>query len=396
MLASEIIGLSVTTIVFTVTILISLRYPPKPPRATEQARFLVLMPARNEEAVIGNLIDSIRACEYDQSRIDLLLVSNQSTDRTAEIAAAKGAEIYQCVTKISSKGDALNECYERHLATSDAHDLFCICDSDNLLDPQFFAAMNDMHQAGHDIVQGYRLVKDGGNRWLNMFYQQFYLFVTRCSHRAANALGASTLLSGCGCFISSNLLKRIGGWHTKTLTEDLELSIQSILLGEKVMFCEDAIFYDEAPHSWPQAWSQRKRWTMGSLQSLRLYGARLGKQLFTQFNISCAFALAMIGAGALMVMAVSLAALPTLSAIIRVALGTDVWGSIALALFLWVIQLMIVPALSAMVILVLEGQSIRKSIGGIAAYGVFFINWFFVNMSAIVNPSVSWDEIRHG
>lgn len=61
------------------------------------------------------------------------------------------------------------------------------------------------------------------------------------------------------------------GWNTKTLTEDIEFSLKTIIKGKKVGWAVDAIVYDEQPVGFKQSWSQRSRWTVGHIQCLNEY-----------------------------------------------------------------------------------------------------------------------------
>lgn len=82
-------------------------------------RVAVLIAARNEQAVIGELIDSIREQDYPQQLIDIIVGADNCTDRTAETARGRGARVFERQdTEHVGKGYVLNFLLYR-LQTSD-------------------------------------------------------------------------------------------------------------------------------------------------------------------------------------------------------------------------------------------------------------------------------------
>ena len=85
------------------------------PKAAPKTRFLVLIPARNEERVIAHLIDALRKQNYPRELFDIVVTANNCTDRTAEIARAAGVSVFECEGRITCKGDVLHQAIERFL-----------------------------------------------------------------------------------------------------------------------------------------------------------------------------------------------------------------------------------------------------------------------------------------
>ena len=76
----------------------------------QKHRYAVLISARNEEAVIGHLIDSIKLNDYPRELVDVYVVADNCTDKTAEIARSCGAFVYERFnTEKLGKGHALND-----------------------------------------------------------------------------------------------------------------------------------------------------------------------------------------------------------------------------------------------------------------------------------------------
>ena len=90
-----------------------------------------------------------------------------------------------------------------------------------------------------------------------------------------SVFGTSSELRGTGFLVSSEIIKRQGGWSQHLLIEDVQFAVEKILEGEQIAYCHDAVFYDEQPTSFVASWQQRRRWCRGYLQILKRYGARL-------------------------------------------------------------------------------------------------------------------------
>ena len=92
---------------------------------------------------------------------------------------------------------------------------------------------------------------------------------------------------GTGFLFHRDIIEKSGGWKYFLLTEDIEFSIQNIINGEKVAYCESALLYDEQPVRFSQSWNQRMRWAKGNIQVCRKYGVELVKSLFRDKCFAC-------------------------------------------------------------------------------------------------------------
>ena len=71
----------------------------------------------------------------------------------------------------------------------------------------------------------------------------------------------SAMIGGTGFMISSKALEKLGGWNSSTISEDLELTAQCVLAGEKVWWVPKAVTYDEQPLTYEESVKQRRRWS---------------------------------------------------------------------------------------------------------------------------------------
>lgn len=251
-----------------------LEYPDCP----QDKRFAVLVSARNETAVIGSLIDSIRANDYPQSLIDIWLVADNCTDDTAGIAEKRGAHVIERRdTENIGKGYALTYLLNRMIETgaADAYDAFFVFDADNLLDEHYFTEMNKAFQSGFDICTSYRNSKNLQENWVSSGSALWFIRESRFLNNTRMFLGSSCNVSGTGFMFSQAIMRRNDGWKFHLMTEDVEFTLDSILQGDRIGYCGAAVLYDEQPVSFAQSWRQRLRWSKGYLQVFRYYGLPL-------------------------------------------------------------------------------------------------------------------------
>ena len=247
-----------------------------PHRETVPHRIAVLIAARNEQAVIGNLIDSIKAQDYPAEYVDIFVVADNCTDLTGTVAGAHGATVYfRNNTAQVGKGYALQyllRCIEDDYAPFDG---YLVLDADNILSPNYITEINKTFSDGYEIITSYRNSKNYGDNWISAGYALWFLRESRYLNGARCRLGTSCAVSGTGFLFSHRILEKCGGWHYFLLTEDIQFTIANVVRGEKVGYCPTAVLYDEQPTTFRQSWNQRLRWSKGYLQVFRGYGARL-------------------------------------------------------------------------------------------------------------------------
>lgn len=260
----------------------------KPHKQAKLHRYAVLIAARNERAVIGELIDSIRVQDYPAELVDIYVVADNCTDDTAAVAAARGAVVYtrHSETRIG-KGYALNFLLSAICNDEPAHDAYIVLDADNILAPNYISEMNKTFSDGYRIITSYRNSKNYGDNWISAGYALWFLREARYLNNARMLLGTSCAVSGTGFMFSHEILERCGGWNFFLLTEDIEFTIDNVVRGEKIGYCPTAVVYDEQPVSFRQSWRQRLRWSRGYLQVFARYGGELMRGIFKKRSASC-------------------------------------------------------------------------------------------------------------
>ena len=262
---------------------VSLFKKPKAHREPKPHRFAVLIAARNERSVIGELIDSINVQDYPAHLINIFVIADNCTDDTALIAQEHGAVVYTRRDSLHvGKGYALNFLLEQIARDYPAgfFDAFLVLDADNVIAPNYITEMNKTFSDGYGIITSYRNSKNYGDNWISAGYALWFLREARYLNNARMLLGSSCAVSGTGFLFSREILERCGGWNFFLLTEDIEFSIDNVVRGEKIGYCGTAVLYDEQPTSFRQSWRQRLRWSRGYLQVFSRYGGRLMRGIF--------------------------------------------------------------------------------------------------------------------
>ncbi|MDO5783978.1 MAG: glycosyltransferase family 2 protein [Eubacteriales bacterium] len=250
----------------------------QPDIPVKQHRFAAIISARNESNVIGQLLDTIRAQKYPAELLDAIVIADNCTDDTAQVAREHGAIVYERFNKEKvGKGFALNYAFH-HIAEDygdSYYDAYVIIDADNLLDENYFAEMNKTFCKGYRIMTSYRNSKNFASNWISAGYSLWFLREAKFLNNARMMLGTSCAVSGTGFLVSSEIIRERGGWNYHLLTEDIEFTVDTVIRGENIGYCAGAMLYDEQPTTFQQSWTQRMRWAKGFYQIVANYGGRL-------------------------------------------------------------------------------------------------------------------------
>ena len=258
------------------------------PDAPADKRYAVLISARNEEKVIGNLVASIRANDYPQDLVDIWLVADNCTDHTAQLVRGLGEHVDERHDADHvGKGYALTYLLNRMTLQGAAqrYDAFFVFDADNLLDERYISEMNKGFHAGFRILTSYRNSKNIDN-WVSAGAALGFVRESRFLNSARMFLHSSCHVGGTGFLFSREIMERNDGWKFHLMTEDMEFTLDSILHGERIGYVGDAMLYDEQPVTFAQSWRQRVRWSKGFLQVFRYYGSDLVRRAFAEGDFS--------------------------------------------------------------------------------------------------------------
>ena len=325
---------------FLAVALFALRKPKRYAVCAPRTRFACLVAARNEEAVIGALVESLKKQDYPDALYDIFVIPNNCTDDTESEALCAGAKIFRCFEPVRCKGDALHEAVAWLLPQR--YDAFCVFDADNIADEQFLARMNDAFCAGAQVCKGAMRAKNPYDSWLSGCYGLYFTLFDTFFSRARMSCGLSSKLVGTGFAVHRAVLERFGGWNTSTIAVAVRMDapLVSALRGSAPLRALDALLIVNAPF----------------LQALTLLPLTL----------------------------------TILSSLVQGTAGTlALTGAVSLTLS--TLGLMALAALLAY----LGGYRDRRVVRTVAGFPLFMAAWLPLQLVSLVSRTRSWQPIAH-
>ncbi|MCL2331876.1 MAG: glycosyltransferase [Actinomycetia bacterium] len=247
-------------------------------RSSEKHRIAVIVPARDEQAVISHCLDSLASQTYDPRCFDIHLVIADEADPTAQIASAYERCSVTVIGGQTCKGEALDGVLKKILAqTPDAYDAFLFLDADNLAAPDLLEEMNNALSSGRQIVCGKKLIKNwqSGRRASRSFIANCtaltYTQIDELGNRARNHLGLSVTMVGTGMLVRADVIRENGGWPYRSLTEDYEMTADAIVKGWTSLYYSHAQVFTEEACDARSAFKRKMRWIKGYTQCQRRY-----------------------------------------------------------------------------------------------------------------------------
>ena len=369
-----------------------INFKEKPILEEKTNKFMAIIPAHNEEAVVENLIMSLQKQDYPRDSYDIYVIADNCTDDTAKIAKKAGAIVYERFDSMhKTKGAALNWFLAQKIEEDAPYDAFCIFDADNIVDVNFLKNMNKKLCQGETVVQGYRDIKNPTDSWVTAGYAIFYWTMNRFYHLARYNIGLSPLINGTGFMVRFDQVKP-EGWNTKTLTEDIEFSLKQIIRGRKLGWARDAIVYDEQPVGFKQSWSQRSRWTVGHIQCMGEYTKKLAlavKEHKTVMNFDGL--LYIVGSIPMFIITILLLLVNAGLYLGKGLTGTELLWNYAR----YIVPTFFLPILTAILIMKIEHKEVKPMAKGLLCYPLFLGSWLAINFKCLFKRNTKWEKIEH-
>ena len=360
--------------------------------AKNKHKYGIVIAARNEEKVIGNLLDSINKQDYPKELYDIFVIADNCTDNTAKVAKESGAIVYERFDENhKTKGYALQWFFNKKIEEDAPYDAFCIFDADNIVDKNFLKVMNKKLCQGEDVVQGYKDIKNPSDSWVSAGYAIFYWTMHRFYHLARYNIGLSPLMNGTGFMVKFDVIKP-HGWDTKTLTEDIEFSLKRIIKGKKLGWATDAICYDEQPVGFVQSWSQRSRWTVGHIQCIHEYTKKLAiaaKENKTMMNFDGL--LYIVGSIPMFILTLLLLA----TNFLMYAGDGMTQAELMMNMLRYLVPTFLLPIATGVIAMYLDKRPIKPMLKGLACYPLFMGSWLLINFKCLFKRETTWEKINH-
>jgi len=250
-----------------------------PPIQGELPGVSILVPAHNEEIVMGGTLESLLHLDYPRDRLEIIVIDDSSTDRTRRViehmmATDRRLKLIGIAPGLGGRGKshALNQAvrYARY-------GLLAVYDADNAPEPQ------SLRMLVAELVADRRLAAVVGKvRTMNRATN----FLTRCvnvefiSFQWIIQAGRWRLLRmaslpGTNYVIRRDALERAGGWDPSAIADDAELTVRLAQEGYHIKFVPYAVTWEPEPQHWGVWLRQRLRWARGGTYVVRKYVQRL-------------------------------------------------------------------------------------------------------------------------
>jgi cellulose synthase/poly-beta-1,6-N-acetylglucosamine synthase-like glycosyltransferase len=224
----------------------------------------VLVPAYNEAASIGDTIESLLTQSLPP--VEIIVIDDCSTDDTADVARSYGVTVLRPPTNTGSKAGAQNYGLD-HIAT----EFTLALDADTIVAAdaieKLFAVMNESDLAaacGFVVPRHVRTVWERGRYVEYLLAFSFYKPIQ-------DYFSKPLISSGCFSIYRTDVLRQHGGWQTRTMAEDMDLTWTMYQAGQRVRYVPEAVCYPIEPHNYHFMSKQLRRWSHGFMQNVRLH-----------------------------------------------------------------------------------------------------------------------------
>ena len=227
----------------------------------------LLVAAKNEEAVIGNLVKMLCNLDYPRDRYDLWVIDDHSTDRTPILLDQLKQEYNQLnvLHRVAGAGGGKSGALNQVLGKAKG-EILAVFDADAQVPPDFLQRVLPCFQ--RPKVGAVQVRKAIANASVNFWTrgQMAEMALDSYFQQQRIAIGGIGELRGNGQFVRRSALKSCGSWNEETLTDDLDLTIRLHLDGWDIEFLQDPAVEEEGVTRAIALWHQRNRWAEGGYQ----------------------------------------------------------------------------------------------------------------------------------
>ena len=354
--------------------------------SNKKHKFSIVIAARNEEKVIGNIIDSLKKQNYDSKYYTINVIVNNSTDKTYEVSKKHGANAIKCDVPVKSKGDVLRYIFKKF--KDDKFDAYVIFDADNVVHPDFLKHMNNSLNNGYKVAQGFRDSKNYQDNWISGSYTLFFYIQNFFFNLSRKKLNSSASINGTGFMVQKEFIESLN-FDPVTLTEDVELTTVCAIKNEKIDFVKNAITYDEQPTLFSVSLTQRLRWSKGNLQCWKKYHRALVKSFIKNHNLAAVDMYLNNLAAIVQVISVIVVLAGLIERMITTKVVFTIGGIVGF----------IFSYLATFVVTLFVTLYNKKSVSGmlpsLILFTLFMLSWIPINVVCLFKKNVKWHHIGH-
>ena len=354
--------------------------------SNKKHKFSIVIAARNEEKVIGNIIDSLKKQNYDKDKYEINVIINNSDDNTYKVAKKHGANAINCDVPVKSKGDVLRYVFKKF--KNKKFDAYVIFDADNVVHPDFLLHMNKSLNNGYRVAQGFRDSKNYQDNWISGSYTLFFYIQNFFFNLSRKKLNSSASINGTGFMVQKDFIENLN-FNPVTLTEDVELTTVCAINNERIDFVKNAITYDEQPTLFRVSFTQRLRWSKGNLQCWMKYHHALFKTFIKHHNLAAVDMYLNNLAAIVQVISMIIAIAVLVEQMITTKVVFTVSGIIGLILSYFATLIV------TLFVTVYNKKSISGMLPALILFTIFMLTWMPINVVCLFKKNVKWNHIGH-
>ncbi|HET7475004.1 MAG TPA: glycosyltransferase family 2 protein [Dermatophilaceae bacterium] len=242
---------------------------------------LALVPAHNERGKVAAAVDSLRQQSEPPDRI--VVVADNCTDDTEEVARAAGAEVWPTSGNHARKAGALNQVLASLLPGLADEDAVLVLDADSVLTRRFLQVARSRLAKDTTIgaIGGVFLGEEGAGLVGELQRNEYTRYARDIARKKARAM----VLTGTATLFRVDVLRAVTAaraatlpgvagrtFDTSSLTEDNEMTLAIKTLGFRTLSPRQCVVFTEVMTTWTDLWRQRVRWQRGAIENLRQYG----------------------------------------------------------------------------------------------------------------------------
>ena len=354
--------------------------------SNKKHKFAIIIAARNEEQVIGNLIDSLKKQNYDKDKYTINVIVNNSTDNTYNVCKEYGVNAINCEIKVKSKGEVLRYVFKKF--KDKVFDAYVIFDADNVVHPDFLKNMNISLNNGYKVAQGFRDSKNYQDNWISGSYTLFYYLQNFFFNLSRKKLHSSASINGTGFMVRKDFIEELD-FNPVTLTEDVELTTVCAINNARVDFVKNAITYDEQPTSFKVSLTQRLRWSKGNLQCWKHYHHKLIKSFIKYHNLASIDMYLNNLAAVIQVLSMVVVLVGFIEKIVTTKVVFTLAGMVGL------IGSYVGTIVVSLFVTIYNKKSVTAMAPSLILFSLFMITWIPINIVSIFKKNIDWKHIGH-
>ncbi len=242
-----------------------------PPRPKFYPMVSIMVPAHNEGKVLVQTVKALLAFDYPGDRFEIIVINDNSSDDSAELLDKLKRETdasnlvvinTDSITGGKGKSNALNIGFQRCRG-----EYIVIYDADNTPEKgalsMLVGQITDDHTLGA-VIGKFRTRNKNAcllTRFINI---ETLAFQWMAQAGRWHLFGLCTI-PGTNFIIRRSILESIGGWDTKAIAEDTEISFRIYMMGYRIKFLPQAVTWEQEPQTVKVWFKQRTRWVKGNL-----------------------------------------------------------------------------------------------------------------------------------